>query len=77
MSKQINIPKEQHRWILGKQGQKLHELQNSSSTKITVPNIQDTSDVVTITGTREGIEKAEHDIKVILEEQVKVISFFW
>ena len=35
--------------------------------------MQDPSETVTITGTREGIEKAEHDIKVILEEQVNYV----
>lgn len=32
--------------------------------------MQDQSDIITITGTKEGIEKAEHEIKVISDEQV-------
>ncbi|GBP31692.1 Vigilin [Eumeta japonica] len=68
-SKQISIPKEHHRWILGKQGQKLKELEKVTATKISVPPIADNSDNITITGTKEGIEKAEHEIRVCSEEQ--------
>ncbi|XP_041976897.1 vigilin [Aricia agestis] len=68
-SKQINIPKEHFRWILGKQGQKLKDLEKLTATKISVPSIADSSEVITITGTKEGIEKAEHEIRVCSEEQ--------
>lgn len=69
-SKQISIPKEHYRWILGKQGQKLKELEKVTATKINVPSISDNSEIITITGTKEGIEKAEHEIRVCSEEQV-------
>ncbi|CAH2086464.1 unnamed protein product [Euphydryas editha] len=68
-SKQITIPKEHHRWILGKQGQKLKELEKVTATKISVPGIADNSETITITGTKEGIEKAEHEIRICSEEQ--------
>ncbi|XP_068630109.1 vigilin isoform X1 [Battus philenor] len=68
-SKQISIPKEHYRWILGKQGQKLRELEKVTATKISVPSISDNSEIITITGTKEGIEKAEHEIRVCSEEQ--------
>lgn len=34
--------------------------------------MQDQSDIITITGTKEGIEKAEHEIRVISDEQVDI-----
>lgn len=68
--KQISIPKDHHRWILGKQGQRLKDLEKTTATKINVPPVQDQSDTITITGTKEGIEKAEHEIRVISDEQV-------
>lgn len=37
--------------------------------------MQDQSDTITITGTKEGIEKAEHEIRVISDEQVRVLYF--
>ncbi|XP_046605985.1 vigilin [Neodiprion virginianus] len=70
-NKQLNIPKEHHRWILGKQGQRLKDLEKTTATKIQIPSVQDQSDTITITGTKEGIEKAEHEIKVISDEQSK------
>lgn len=69
-SKQINILKDHHRWILGKQGQRLKDLEKTTATKINVPGVQDQSDIITITGTKDGIEKAEHEIRVISDEQV-------
>lgn len=70
-SKTINIPKEHHRWILGKKGEHLHDIEKSTGTRINVPNIPDDSDCITITGTKEGIEKAEHEIRTISDEQSK------
>lgn len=68
-SKQISIPREHHRWILGKKGDRLRDLEKSTATKITVPSISEESDLITIQGTKEGIEKAEHDIRTTSDEQ--------
>ncbi|KAK7600960.1 hypothetical protein V9T40_008401 [Parthenolecanium corni] len=67
----ISIPKEHHRWVLGKSGQRLKELEARTNTKISIPNIHDQSDKITVVGTRESIEKALHEIKVISDEQSK------
>ncbi|XP_050097449.1 vigilin [Anopheles aquasalis] len=68
-SKTISIPREHHRWILGKKGDRLRELERSTSTKINVPRISEDSDAITILGTKEGIEKAEHEIRTMSDEQ--------
>uniref|UniRef100_A0A182QEE9 K Homology domain-containing protein n=1 Tax=Anopheles farauti TaxID=69004 RepID=A0A182QEE9_9DIPT len=68
-SKTINIPREHHRWILGKKGDRLRELERSTATKINVPRISEESDAITILGTKEGIEKAEHEIRTMSDEQ--------
>ncbi|CAH0554703.1 unnamed protein product [Brassicogethes aeneus] len=73
-SRQIQIPKEHHRWILGKKGDRLKELEKQTSTKISVPSINDNSDTITIQGTKENIEKAEHEIKVTSDQQSKKAS---
>lgn len=75
-NKQVSIPKEHHRWILGKQGQRLKDLEKTTATKIQIPSVQEQSDIITITGTKEGIEKAEHEIKVISDEQVDFFFAF-
>lgn len=68
-NKQVSIPRDHHRWILGKKGDKLRELEKMTATKISVPSISDESDVITISGTKEGIEKAEHAIRTTSDEQ--------
>ncbi|XP_055631121.1 vigilin [Toxorhynchites rutilus septentrionalis] len=68
-SKSISIPRDHHRWILGKKGDKLRELEKITATKINVPRIGDDSDIITISGTKEGIEKAEHEIRTTSDEQ--------
>lgn len=70
-TKHVNIPKEHHRFILGKKGERLREIEKTSATKINVPNISEESDTVTISGTKEGVEKAEHEIRTMSDEQSK------
>ncbi|XP_071529090.1 vigilin isoform X3 [Panulirus ornatus] len=68
----IKIPKDHHRFILGKKGKKLQDLEMNTASKIQVPNSKDNSDEIIIVGTREGIEKAVHEIQLISDEQVHV-----
>nr|CAI5828480.1 unnamed protein product [Callosobruchus analis] len=73
-SKQISIPKDHHRWILGKKGDRLKELEKNTATNISVPSMDDPSDMITISGTKEGIEKAEHEIRILSDQQSKKAS---
>lgn len=67
----ISIPKEHHRFILGKKGEKLLELEKRTATKISVPRHDENSDVIKVTGPREGIDKAVHEIQSISDERSK------
>jgi len=67
----ISVPKEHHRWILGKAGTRLKELEKDTATKINVPGIGDQSDKITIQGTKDSIDKAVHEIRLISDEQSK------
>ena len=67
----LKIPKEHHRFIIGREGAKLHSIELSTATKISVPRSDDSSEVVKIVGTKEGVDKARHQIQVISDEQVK------
>ncbi|XP_042900399.1 vigilin [Parasteatoda tepidariorum] len=67
----IPIPKEHHRFVLGKSGKRLGELELSTATKISVPRPDDDSDLIKITGTKEGIDKARHEIQLLSDEQAK------
>uniref|UniRef100_A0A4D5R9H2 Vigilin n=1 Tax=Scolopendra viridis TaxID=118503 RepID=A0A4D5R9H2_SCOVI len=68
----INIPKEHHRFILGLKGKKLADLEMATATKISVPRTDDNSEIIRIVGTREGIEKAKHEIQLCSDEQAKL-----
>ncbi|XP_054160891.1 vigilin-like [Oppia nitens] len=64
----VAIPKEHHRFILGKNGQKLATLEQNTATKITIPRLNDTSDQIKVVGNKEGIDKAVHEIQLISNE---------
>lgn len=66
----VAIPKEHHRFVIGKNGEKLQELELKTATKIAIPRPDDPSANIRITGTKEGIEKARHEILLISAEQV-------
>lgn len=51
-------------------------MEKNTGCKIQVPGINETSDVITITGPKEGIEKAVHEIKVTSDEQVGLKFLF-
>ena len=70
---EISIPREHHRFILGKGGKTLQQLELQTATKITMP--RDGSDLIRIVGTKEGVDSARHEIQVIFDEQVS--SFVW
>lgn len=71
---QVSIPKEHHRFVLGRQGANLSELETQTATKITVPRPNEDSNMITIQGTREGIEKALHKIRLLSDEKSKQAS---
>jgi len=68
----IHIPKEHHKYILGTKGSRLEQLELATATKVTIPRLEDNNDTITIVGTREGIEKAQHEIQLISDEQSKL-----
>lgn len=74
---QVKIPREHHRFILGKNGKKLQELELATATKITIPRPEDNSDMIRIVGTKEGIDKAHHEIQVISDIQVCIFFFYY
>merc|ERR1719412_1074122 len=70
-SSSISVPKEHHRYILGRGGTKLQELEQKTATKITMPKATETNDKITISGPKEGVDKAIHEIRIISDEQSK------
>ena len=58
-------------YILGRGGAKLQELEQQTATKITMPKATEQNDKITISGPKEGIDKAIHEIRKISDEQSK------
>lgn len=74
----LNIPREYHRFILGKSGKKLQEIELATATKIYLPRSDDKTNPneIKIVGAKEGIDKARHEIEAIHEEQVCILFIF-
>lgn len=66
----MRIPPEHYRFLLGPKGKKLQELELMTATKITIPRSEDKTSLIKITGTKDGIDKAMHEIQVISDIQV-------
>ncbi|EDO37476.1 predicted protein [Nematostella vectensis] len=67
---EIQIPREHHKFILGKGGKTLQTMELSTATKITMP--RDGSDTIKIIGTKEGVDRARHEIQLISDQQAKL-----
>jgi hypothetical protein len=65
LSASLPIPKEHHRFILGKNVKNILELELMTGTKIYIPRQNDSSDQIQILGTKEAIDKAVHLIHLI------------
>lgn len=68
LKRTMNVPREYHRIILGKQGKKLLDLEQATGTRIQLPRIGEEgegAESVSITGTKEAIDKAMAEIRHI------------
>ena len=74
-SSTITIPKEHHRYILGRGGTNLQDLETRTATQISIPKANDNTDKITITGPKDGIEKAVHELQLISDVQSKQVQF--
>ena len=72
----VTIPKEHHRFILGKGGERLQRLESETATKISLPKANEDGNEITITGPRDGIEMAIHKINEVSFEQGSKVNFF-
>jgi polyribonucleotide nucleotidyltransferase len=70
--REVRIPKDHHRVIIGRSGTRLQEMEKETSCKITVPGRENPSDIIVIRGPKDGIEKALHKIHIISDEQSRL-----
>ena len=69
----MNIPSEHHKFILGKGGNNLKQLEANTGTRI---NISKNADLVTVVGIKEEVEKACHEIQCISDKKVNLCCIF-
>ena len=58
---------------MGRGGSNLQELETKTATQISIPKATDNTEKITITGPKEGIDKALHEIKLISDRQSKQV----
>lgn len=66
----VHIFKQFHKNIIGKGGANIRTIRDETDTKIDLPHESSDSDVITITGTKENVEKARLKIEDIQKELV-------
>ncbi|GMT13662.1 hypothetical protein PFISCL1PPCAC_4959, partial [Pristionchus fissidentatus] len=73
-TREVAIPKEFHRMLVGKGGDALKALEAETNTKIVIPGRDSASDVIKITGPRDGMERAAAHINRVASEQAKLAT---
>ncbi|CAI4228547.1 unnamed protein product [Auanema sp. JU1783] len=71
-NREIEIPKDHHGKIIGKDGATLKQLESDSNCKITIPNRDSDSSLIKIVGPTDGIEKAAAAIRAISDREAKL-----
>lgn len=74
VNREISIPKDHHRWLIGKDGAKLKELELETNTRIMIPKKDQAGDTIKIVGPREGIDRAVERILAISTTQAKLAT---
>ena len=54
----------------------MQELETRTATQISIPKANETMDKITITGPKDGIEKAVHEIQLISDRQSKQVFLY-
>lgn len=67
----LEIPKDYHSFLIGKQGMKLRQLEQKFLCRIHMPNREEKSDVIRIVGPNEYIVEAAKHIKAIGDEMAR------
>ena len=71
----VKIFKEAHPKIIGKGGAQIKKIREETDTKIDLPRENSDSDVITITGRKENVQKARNMIENIQKELVRLFAF--
>ena len=67
---EIEVPKELHRFILGKGGKNLQSIMDRTGAVVRIPNAESSSDLVTVRGDAQAIELVRQEFEAIKKEKV-------
>ena len=70
----VPIFKQFHKFIIGKGGATIRKIRQETDTRVDLPESGSESDVITITGKKENVEKAVSKIQQIQSEMANVVS---
>ncbi len=70
-SENVYVPKLFHRNIIGKDGATIRDIREATNCKILLPEPDDTSESITVTGVQKDVTKAVHMIQDIYRVQVR------
>lgn len=70
----MQIPNEHHRFIVGKGGSSLKQLEANTGTRITLS--KNGTDSIIVTGIKEDVDKACHEIQCISDRKVNSFNLF-
>ncbi|KAJ1348733.1 hypothetical protein KIN20_004105 [Parelaphostrongylus tenuis] len=70
----LDIPKDHHRKLIGKEGAILRQLEADTNCRITIPSRDTPSETIKIVGPREGIEKAVAYIRSVSDRESKLAT---
>ncbi|VDM53739.1 unnamed protein product [Angiostrongylus costaricensis] len=73
-SRDLDIPKDHHRKLIGKEGAALRQLEADTNCRITIPSRDTPSQTIKIVGPREGIEKAVAYIRSVSDRESKLAT---
>ncbi|CAI2327293.1 unnamed protein product [Caenorhabditis sp. 36 PRJEB53466] len=73
-SREINIPKDHHGRLIGKEGQLLRSLEAETNCRIQIPPRDEKTSIITITGPREGIQRAAQHILAVSEREARLAT---
>ncbi|KJH49481.1 KH domain protein [Dictyocaulus viviparus] len=73
-SRDLDIPKDHHRKLIGKEGVALRQLEADTNCRITIPSRDTPSETIKIVGPRDGIEKAVAYIRSVSERESKLAT---
>jgi rRNA processing protein Krr1/Pno1 len=65
---EVRVPKAQHGLLLGKSANNVKRLEQETNTKISVPRNEESSDMIKISGNKDGVEMARRKIEAFTED---------